>query len=382
MGRLGTSLVVVRHPGTRPSHENRPWRHTTGVPYLRNTWYVASWGDELRAGDLLARTICEQPIVLYRRLDGTPAAIVDQCAHRFAPLSRGRLCGERVECPYHGLRYDATGQCVENPHGRISPALHIASYPVVERHSLIWVWLGDQAADTSAIPDFSHLGIDAPGIISKRDSMVLSVDYRLMVDNLLDLSHVNFLHDGLLGHAGMVNAHVEIREDGDTLYVTRTSEGVAPPKMFDLMYRNDGELVDTWAEMRWDAPACLRNHAGVCPPGADRSEGMTVIGTHLLTPITPTTSLYHIAAVQIGGIPAGETAAEIADQLSRLRRFAFEEQDRPMVEAQQRAYDRAGGESALKPVMLSIDSGPLRARRILNRLIAREAAFEPLRVSV
>ena len=108
------------------------------------------------------------------------------------------------------------------------------------------------------------------------------------------------------------------------------------------MYRNDGAPVDTWAEMRWNAPGCLRNHAGVCPPGGARHDGMTVIGTHLLTPISATQCAYHIAAVQIGGLPPGDTEAEVADQLSRLRRFAFEEQDRPMVEAQQRAYDRAG----------------------------------------
>ena len=180
------------------------------MPFLRNAWYVAMWADDLVPGELTSRTICDQPIVLFRRLDGSAAAIVDQCAHRFAPLSRGRLCGEHVECPYHGLRYDHTGTCVENPHGsgRIAPALHISSFPVEERHSAIWVWLGEQAADASLIPDFSHLDAGAPGVLSKRDWMVLDVDYRLMADNLLDLSHVNFLHDGLLGHSGMVDAEV------------------------------------------------------------------------------------------------------------------------------------------------------------------------------
>jgi vanillate O-demethylase monooxygenase subunit len=345
------------------------------MQHLRNRWYVAMWADDLPPGELVARTICEQPMVLYRKLDGTAGAIVDQCAHRFAPLSQGRLCGEHVECPYHGLRYDASGTCVSNPHGtgRITPALHIASYAVETRHSLVWVWIGDERADASLIPDFSHLDEGAPGIVSKRDWMVLDVDYRLMTDNLLDLSHVNFLHDGLLGHSGMVDADTEIREDGDTLYVTRSSRDVAPPKLFDLMYRNDGRPVDTWAEMRWDAPACLRNHAGVCPPGAPREQGMTVIGTHLLTPIDATHCYYHIAAVQLGGPPPAETEDGVAEQLTRLRRFAFEEQDRPMVEAQQRAYDRAGGPDNLKPVMLSIDTGPLRARRMLQRLIDETA---------
>jgi phenylpropionate dioxygenase-like ring-hydroxylating dioxygenase large terminal subunit len=361
------------------------------MAFLRNTWYVAMWGQDLDPGQLEQRVICDEPIVIYRQADGTAAALADQCAHRFAPLSRGKLCGDNgdhVECPYHGLQYDADGTCVVNPHGtgRIPAALHIRSYPIVERHTILWIWMGDQPADADLIPDFSHLDENAPGIVSKRDWMVIDVDYRLMADNLLDLSHVNFLHDGLLGHPDMNDAEVDLRDvvepsGAETHYVTRTVRNVRPPMLFDLMYRNDNEPVDVWAEMRWNAPGCLRNHSGATQPGAPREEGMTVIGSHLLTPINEHQMRYHIAAVQLGGTPAGETPADVADQLSRLRRFAFEEQDRPMVEAQQLAYDRAGGPENLKPVMLSIDAAPLRARRTLARLIADEQPNHPVTIS-
>jgi phenylpropionate dioxygenase-like ring-hydroxylating dioxygenase large terminal subunit len=356
------------------------------TPFLRSAWYVAMWGDDLELGQVVPRTICGEPIALFRQHDGTVAAITDQCAHRFAPLSAGKVCGDKLECPYHGLQFDATGQCVVNPHGsgRITPALHLRSYPVVERHTLLWVWMGDDEADADLIPDFSHLDEDAPGIFSHRDWMVIDVDYRLMADNLLDLSHVNFLHQGLLGHEGMVDADVDIREEVETngrttLYVTRTSNAVAPPHLFDLMFRRDGAPVDTWAEMRWSAPGCLRNHAGVTSVGGRREDGLIVIGSHLLTPIDERRMMYHICAVQLGAVPPVEDD-EVSETLSRLRRFAFEEQDLPMVEAQQRAYDRAGGPDALKPVMLSIDSGPLRARRLLADLITSEAT--PTRVTV
>lgn len=357
------------------------------MTFLRNTWYVAMWAGDLEIGEVTQRTLLGEPIALFRKHDGTVAAIADQCSHRFAPLSRGEVCGDHVQCPYHGLRFDGDGRCVVNPHGsgRITPRLHLRAYPVVERHTMLWVWMGDRPADPDLIPDYSHLDEGAPGIVSKRDWMIIDVDYRLMADNLLDLSHANFLHDGLLGHAGMNDAEVEIREEqeraGTTLLVTRTSRDVAPPKLFDLMYRNDGMPVDTWAEMRWNAPGCLRNHAGVCPPGAGREEGLVVIGSHLLTPIDERRMMYHIAAVQLGGPQPGETDREVADQLSRLRRFAFEEQDRPMVEAQQQAYDRAGGPEALTPVMLSIDAGPLRARRILSSLIAAEQQGVPVTIA-
>ena len=353
------------------------------MTFLRNTWYVAMWGPDLGPDDLASRTICGQPIVLFRRSDGTAAALVDQCAHRFAPLSKGKMCGDHIECPYHGLQYDDTGTCVVNPHGtgRITPALHIASFPIVERHTILWVWLGDRPADETLIPDYAHLDEGAPGVLSKRDWMILEVDYRLMVDNLLDLSHVNYLHDGLLGSAEIAKVPVEIdiREDGDTLYVTRTTKDCEPPPMFDLMYRNDGANVDKWAEMRWNAPGVLVNNAGVCPPGGRRQDGMTVLGNHLLTPIDERHCYYHIAAVRIGDETPADSDEEVADRLTRMRKFAFDEQDRPMVEAQQRAYDRAGGPDHLKPVMLNIDAGPLRARRIMDRLIDAEGA-EPVSI--
>ena len=350
------------------------------MTFLRNTWYVAMWAGDLELGQVVQRTILGEPIAIYRRADGTVAALADRCSHRFAPLSQGTVRGDCLQCPYHGLRFGPTGACEVNPHGsgRITPQLHLRAYPLVERHTLLWIWMGDAEPTPATIPDFSHLDEDAPGIVSKRDWMIIDVDYRLMADNLLDLSHVNFLHDGLLGHEGLVDAEVAIREDVEpsgvtTLYVTRTSTDVTPPYLFDLMYRNDGAPVDMWAEMRWNAPGHLRNHAGVTQPGAPSDEGMTVIGSHLLTPIDERRTAYHIAAVQLGAM-APVTDAEVAETLSRLRRFAFEEQDRPMVEAQQRAYDRAGGPDAIRPVMLSIDRGPLRARQILADLIEDEAA--------
>ena len=342
--------------------------HTGGMAFLRNTWYVAMWGEDLELGQIEQREICGDLVAIYRKHDGTVAAITDQCSHRFAPLSQGKICGDHIECPYHGLRFGDDGECKVNPHGsgRITPQLHVRAYPVVERHTLLWIWMGDaEAADPALIPDFSYLDEGAPGTFSHRDWMIIDVDYRLMADNLLDLSHVNFLHEGLLGHAAMNDAEVEIREEAEqsgatTLYVTRTSLGVEPPHLFDLMFKNDRQPVDTWAEMRWNAPGYLRNHAGVTEPGKSREEGLIVIGSHLLTPIDDD---------------------EVAETLSRLRRFAFEEQDRPMVEAQQRAYDRAGGPDALKPVMLSIDSGPLRARRLLADMIATETDAVPVAVA-
>ena len=209
----------------------------------------------------------------------------------------------------------------------------------------------------------------------------MDVDYQLVIDNLLDLSHAAFLHRGVLGDPSTLECDIDISSTETSVTVTRTRSAVTPAKLFDLMFRNDGNDVDTWSIMRWDAPSCLRHEAGVCPPGAGREDGITVTGTHLVTPSSKGKCTYHVAAVRIGE-SAGSDDAEISEQLSALRRYAFDEQDRPILEAQQRAYDLAGGPDSLRPVMLSIDAAPLRARRVLAKIIATEHTDDGERVFV
>jgi phenylpropionate dioxygenase-like ring-hydroxylating dioxygenase large terminal subunit len=205
---------------------------------------------------------------------------------------------------------------------------------------------------------------------SRRDTIELEVNYQLMTDNLLDLSHVSFLHDGVLGHAGMIRGGIQVEQEGDTLHVKRSTPNVAPPGMFDLMYRRDGQPVDVWADMRWNAPSCMLNYAGICPPGGKREDGVYILGAHILTPVSEFRTLYHFAAVRhddnVTRTP--EEQQEVIEKLSSLRRYAFEEQDEPMVLAQQQAQVNAGGLGSLQPILLNIDAGPVRARRLLDTM--------------
>jgi phenylpropionate dioxygenase-like ring-hydroxylating dioxygenase large terminal subunit len=108
----------------------KPHQEMISGAYLRNAWYVAAWSDEVGDGQLVPRTIMDEPIVLYRKADGAMAAIEDRCAHRFAPLSMGKIVGgDRIQCPYHGLEYDGSGACVRNPHGtrNIPPRARVKS---------------------------------------------------------------------------------------------------------------------------------------------------------------------------------------------------------------------------------------------------------------
>ena len=126
--------------------------------FVRNAWYVAAWDDEI-GRQPFARTLLDEPIVMYRKEDGGIVALEDRCCHRFLPLSRGVLQGDRLQCSYHGMIYDGTGACVEIPwQAEIPSAARVRAYPVVERHRWVWIWMGAaEDADAKTITDFHWL---------------------------------------------------------------------------------------------------------------------------------------------------------------------------------------------------------------------------------
>lgn len=127
--------------------------HTPTFPL--NAWYVAAWSHEVGRQELLARTICNTPIVFWRKSDNTIAALEDACWHRLLPLSLGRLDGDEVVCRYHGLAFDGDGKCARMPsQDKLNPSACVKSFPNVERHRFVWIWPGDPAlADPSLVPD-------------------------------------------------------------------------------------------------------------------------------------------------------------------------------------------------------------------------------------
>ena len=177
-----------------------------------------------RDGQLLGRTILKEPVVLYRKSDGNIAALEDRCPHRFAPLHMGKIVnGDSVQCPYHGLEFDASGACVLNPHGtkNIPPRARVRSYPATEKHKAIWIWMGEQAPDLSKVPDFSVLDNVPEMHATKRDRITICANYELIIDNLLDLSHTSYLHDGILGNSETVDSQITVEQDGNDVVVGR-----------------------------------------------------------------------------------------------------------------------------------------------------------------
>jgi vanillate O-demethylase monooxygenase subunit len=343
------------------------------MSFVRNAWYVAAWSDEIKPYELFHRTLLGEPVVLYRRENGEPVALYDRCPHRFVPLHMGKLRGDVLECAYHGLRFDCSGRCVLNPHGdgRIPAAARVRSFPVVERHGAVWIWMGEQPADAASIPDYGMLDAGGGYRIS-RGSIVVEASYVLFGENLLDLSHIEYLHDGILGSAGQNRGQVEVTQEGSTLVCNRWMPDIPAPGAFDMLFRQDGKNVDMWTNMRWFPPGCFLLDAGVQPPGGSREQGAWYYGIHLLTPQTESSTHYFFAAARP---PGRDLEPEINEKLAQLRRVAFEQQDKPVVEAQQRNMGE-GEFWSLKPVLLSIDAAPVRFRRTLEAMVKAEQAAE------
>jgi vanillate O-demethylase monooxygenase subunit len=193
------------------------------MSYRLNAWYVAAWANELKSGVMLARRLLDRPVVLFRGPDGSPRALADRCPYRFAPLSMGKLCddGAAVQCPYHGLRFDGNGTCVHNPHsgGAIPKAAVVNAYPVVQRQSTVWIWLGDPAqADQGLIRHFDFLDPEAWAVGT--GAMIVDAHYELETDNILELSHIEFMHP-LFASEAVRRGQIQCSVDGDTVWSKR-----------------------------------------------------------------------------------------------------------------------------------------------------------------
>lgn len=343
--------------------------------FLRNTWYVAMPSVELGAGKLVHRTIMNEPIVFYRTENDGIAAMTDRCPHRHVPLSMGTLqAGDRVQCIYHGLEFGADGKCALNPHGsgKISDSLQLRSYPVVEKHTMLWIWMGDQPADPAKIPDYSCLDDRDELHVTRTGYLNVKSNYQLLVDNLLDLSHISYTHAGILGNADTAEADPEVTQDGDVITVTRNSKDAETPGILKMM-AVDEELKqrgDQWQAISWFPASNLRLEFGASKVGEPKETGTGYLALHFLTPETEKTTHYHYSAARWGVQTDDETNREIRDLIYKMRTFAFADQDVPVIEAQQVAMDHAG--EGLSPTLLSVDAGPLQYQKVLDRLLAEE----------
>jgi phenylpropionate dioxygenase-like ring-hydroxylating dioxygenase large terminal subunit len=339
--------------------------------FIKNTWYVAAWDKEVGTDGLFARTIIGVPVLMYRKQDGEIVALEDRCCHRGAPLSVGRREGDCVRCLYHGLKFDATGQCVEAPaQPRIPPQARVRRFPVVQRHRWIWIWMGDQdQADPALIADTPWL--DDPGWRSEDGYIHYDVNYLLICDNLLDFSHLPFVHPTTLGGAADYAASqpkVERLDNG--VRITRWALDTDPPP-FATAVKDWGGKVDRWNIYNFTVPAILLMDSGMAPTGQGAQQGeregaIEFRGCQAITPETEHSTHYFFAHPHNFAIDQPQVTRSIHQAVVD----AFEE-DREIITAQHRSLSLAPD---FKMVAFGIDAALNQFRWIVARRLEQEAA--------
>ncbi len=304
--------------------------------------------------------------MFLRDADGRVSALLDRCPHRFAPLSAGNVTDGRVTCGYHGLVFDGSGACVHNPHGAITSALSVPRFPAVERHTAIWVWLGDaEKADPGHIPDLSYID-RTPETARIAGYLPTSANYELLSDNILDLSHADFLHPASLGGM-MVSAKSSSRVEGDSVVVEWDARDCDPPGAF-RGHIPPPQKADVWIEVRWSAPAVMTLATFAEPAGAPRLPENTALTLHNMVPETPASTHYFYCNTR----PYLTEDEGFTAFLRKTLAAAFANEDKPMIELQQQRIGDADF-MALGPALLSVDAPAVRVRRKLGELIKRES---------
>ena len=341
-----------------------------------NAWYAAAYDVEV-VNALLPRTICNQKIVMFRKTDGTVAALEDACWHRLLPLSMGRLDGDEVTCGYHGLVYNAQGRCTHMPSQEtLNPSACVRAFPVLEKHRFVWIWPGDPAlADPALVPDM-HWNND-PAWAGDGKLITVKCDYRLVVDNLMDLTHEAFVHGSSIGNREVAEAPFVATHGDRTATVTRWMEGIEAPPFWAGQIRHARNYtgpVDRWQVIRFEAPCTVTIDVGVAEAGTgaipkdgqpgDRSQGVNGFVLNTITPETSGTCHYFWAFAR--NYCLGEQA--LTHKLREGVATIFRE-DEHVLEAQQVAMDEHPDHQFYN---LNIDAGSMWARRLIDKLVARE----------
>ena len=342
--------------------------------YLRNAWYVAAQSSELTTTPL-KRTLLEERCALFRTESGEVAILLDRCPHRFAPLSCGKVRAEVLTCGYHGLAFDRSGQCVANPHGPVPRAARVRSYPCFERYGYVWFWPGDPTkADPKALPAFPYLE-DPTHFSVVKTYLHVKANYQLVVDNLLDLSHVPFLHpnfavEGVSTQKDLGQTMTRVKRESDRVLSRRVRSGLPPNKPAREIFGFGPEPVDMRSHMTWFPPALLDFDLGTCLTGTSEAQGLCLPAAHYVTPETELTCHYFVSAAR----NMRRDDPEVDRHIAGVMDTAFRLQDEPMIEAVQECMGPTGDLDSMQPLLLQTDGAPVEARRMLGSLIATEQA--------
>ena len=342
--------------------------------FLRNAWYVAAWDREINRS-LTPRRILDEAIVFYRTADGQVVALEDACPHRKLPLSMGRLQGDQIECGYHGLTFNATGKCVRIPCSTYIPkGARVRSYPVVSRYGLVWIWMGAaELANESDIVPVAHWAEPGWGTNSG-DAMTVDAHYLFVTDNLLDPSHVAWVHPGSFGDTACETEPVAVEATGQGIIALRWMRGVEVTPFYAPFVKFQGpcDRLQHY-EVRYPSHAVIKAvivPAGSASPDAEQHPQAFIMDSYnFMTPVDGDQTRYYW--FQMRNFAPDDAA--VSQQMTDSVRAIFE-QDRAILKAVHQGFKH----KRTPNIDIPIDSAPLRFRRRLSQLIAAEQPAQPV----
>jgi vanillate O-demethylase monooxygenase subunit len=337
------------------------------MKFLRNAWYAATWTEEVTEKPV-GHMILGEPVVFFRTEQGEAVALSDTCPHRFAPLHLGKVTGSVIACPYHGLQFNASGKCVLNPHGPIPAAANIRAYPLAERYGLFWIWMGDKPADIERLPRLPEFEIE--NLTWVHGTLTVGANYLLVIDNLMDLSHTEFLHPFLGSPGSSTRVRYESHMEGDVLCSNYQLDDEPTLPVTRTLWPSAPERMRFSAKMHWHAPSNLVLSMNVTEVGGDLDNpAVRMPSANILTPETENSTRYFWAS----GRSTATDNEEVSAMIRQGVEAAFRYEDEPMVAAVQ-ARMAILDMSKMKPVLFKTDAGAVQAQRLLTRLIEAEQA--------
>ncbi|MFS0737250.1 aromatic ring-hydroxylating dioxygenase subunit alpha [Sphingomonas sp. 1P06PA] len=342
-----------------------------GHVFVRDCWYVAALSAELDAG-FVDRRILDEPLLLYRTEAGDPVAMAGLCPHRRLPLAMGRRVGDAVQCAYHGITFAADGSCLRVP-TQASPGnqMRVRTYPAIERWQWIWVWMGDPAAaDPAHIPDHAEMGLTEGWNATPAEHYPVPARYPLLIENLQDLSHISFLHGAYVEDAAWTETPVDVVVSEAELRSARISTDTELSAFNAWCFPDAGPRVDQQLASVFKSPALTYSGPVVRETAGADGEGRylgTMLAVHAITPETPRSTHYFSTTTRDFRLGDAEFDARLHAMDIEVRM-----QDVIALGAIERQLD---DESRLAPeISVLADKPALHARRIVERLIAREQA--------
>jgi phenylpropionate dioxygenase-like ring-hydroxylating dioxygenase large terminal subunit len=356
MTRIADTIVAA----SRKADQRLANRST---PFVFDCWYVAGFAWEFDRS-LRARTLLGRPLVLFQSEDGQPRALSDRCIHRSYPLSKSRLDGDTIVCGYHGLRYDARGDCIEAPSLRegCPKGLGVRSYALREQGPLVWIWMGDgDPAPKLPLGDW----VASPAWPASQQYYHLPASYVALHENLLDLTHLSFLHANSFGTPDFATAPYEVEID-DAAGRFRLKRSVLPTRLPPVWSEPTGLTGRDAARITtstFAGPSAHTVNGVFCAldvPEDERADTQ-IITAHLPTPETATSTHYFIHHGRNFAIERPEVTQFMQQQLA----IAFTE-DLVGLAAIEDLVARTG-EDDFYEVSLSSDKAGLAMRRWLHK---------------